>query len=213
MTTSINDSDEQQTMLAARDAYFRHNGFGEDGGYSKPWVDFKLGGIPFPIPNSPARVAAVRFHDLHHVVTGYATTFQGELEISAWEIGAGCKNVWFAWVINLGGLAAGLMVAPKLTARAFARGLASDTLYGESYGALLGQTVSQVKQRLRLDEDEVPAMDAAGWGRFTLAAVLGLVVGLLHFVVLLPLVPFGLAAGHVKKRAALSAEPHSVRKP
>jgi hypothetical protein len=212
MTTSIDDQDNALTMLVARDAYFRQNGFGADGGYSKPWVDFKFGGVPFPIPNSPARVAAVCFHDLHHVVTGYATTFQGELEISAWEIGAGCKNVWFAWLINLGGLAAGLMVAPRLTARAFARGLASDTLYGESYDALLGQTVTEVQHRLRVNEEDVPPMNVAGWSRFALAGVMGLIVGLLHFVVLLPLVPLGLATGHAKKRASLNAEPHSVRK-
>ena len=81
------------TMSEARRSYFVANGFAEDGGYSDKWVDFKLGPIPFPFPNSPARVKAVRYHYLHHVITGYRTDFVGELEISGWEIGAGCKSM------------------------------------------------------------------------------------------------------------------------
>ena len=81
------------TMRTARDLYFDVNGFGADGGYSEPWVDFKLGPLPLPFPNTAGRIAAVKFHDLHHVLTGYETNAIGEFEISAWELGAGCAKL------------------------------------------------------------------------------------------------------------------------
>src|SRR5688572_7376869 len=95
---------ETESMSDARAAYFKANGFGADGGYSDAWVDFKLGPVPFPFPNTKARVRAVRYHDLHHVLTGYGTDILGEFEISAWEIGAGCKDFVAAWQLNLGGM-------------------------------------------------------------------------------------------------------------
>ncbi|AUX38490.1 uncharacterized protein SOCE836_107340 [Sorangium cellulosum] len=30
---------------------------------------------------------------MHHVPTGYDTSTTGEFEISAWELGAGCKDL------------------------------------------------------------------------------------------------------------------------
>src|SRR5690349_11954766 len=96
--------DEGLSMRAARAIYFDVNRFGADGGYGDAWVDFKLGPLPVPFPNTRARVRAVRYHDLHHVLTGYDTSTIGELEISAWELGAGCKDFAAAWQLNLGGL-------------------------------------------------------------------------------------------------------------
>jgi hypothetical protein len=189
------------TMKHARDEYFRHNGFGPNGGYDEAWVDFKLGSLPFPFPNSRARKSAVPFHDLHHLVTGYATDFRGEAEISAWEIGAGCKTVWFAWMNNLGGLLAGMMIAPRATARAFARGLDSHTLYGESYDELLGQRVHEVRDRLGLSRP-TPHVSARSAALLGVATLVGLLSGALQLALLLPLVPFGLLAGHWQKQRA-----------
>src|SRR5689334_975997 len=76
--------DDALTMRAARRLYFDANGFGE-GGYDAKWVTVKMGPIPFAFPNSPERVRSVRLHDLHHVVTDYATDWTGEAEIGAWE--------------------------------------------------------------------------------------------------------------------------------
>ena len=50
-----------------------------------------------PFPNTPSRKRAVRYHDLHHALTGYATDLTGEFEISAWEIGSGCADHVAAW--------------------------------------------------------------------------------------------------------------------
>ena len=109
------------TMRDALATYFRDNGFGDDGGYGDAWVDFELGPIPMPFPNTSGRKWAVRFHDLHHILTGYRTNTVGELEISAWEIGAGCPNAKTAFVINLSGLASGMFFAHARTFAAFRR--------------------------------------------------------------------------------------------
>ncbi len=203
---------DERTLKEARDQYFLDNGFGPDGGYSAAWVDFKLGSLPFPIPNSDPRRDAVRFHDLHHVLTGYTTDFAGELEISAWEIGAGCKRAWFAWQINLGGLAGGLFIAPRLTARAFARGLASGSLYGSDYESILTQTVGETRTQLRLDE-AVPALGVRGAALLGIAGIVGLVWGLIQFMLLLPLVPFGLLAGRIKNAQRAKNAPSSSELP
>src|SRR2546430_17590957 len=83
---------DEMTLGRALEVYFAENGFGKDGGYEDAWVDFKLGPIPMPFPNSAGRKRAVRFHDLHHALTGYATDTIGEFEISAGEIGSGWRR-------------------------------------------------------------------------------------------------------------------------
>src|SRR5690349_999095 len=105
------------TLGEALRRYFDDNGFGEDGGYGAAWVDFMLGPIPFPFPNTDPRRRAVRYHDLHHIVTGYRTDFLGELEISAWEIGSGCRDFVAAWQLNLGGMGGGVLFCPRRTFR------------------------------------------------------------------------------------------------
>jgi hypothetical protein len=134
------------TLAAARAQYFAANHFGSDGGYDDPFVDFKLGPIPFPFPNTEGRRRAVRYHDLHHILTGYDTDFTGELEISAWELAAGCRDFWAAWMLNLGGTAMGALVAPRRTFRAFVRGRRSRTLYGQPLGPLLDRTVAEARR-------------------------------------------------------------------
>ncbi|MCW8140677.1 MAG: hypothetical protein KIT58_17390 [Planctomycetota bacterium] len=70
------------TRREARARDFADNGFG-DGGHDDRWVKLKAGPLTLCFPNTAARVRAVRFHDLHHVLTGYATTWTGEAETVA----------------------------------------------------------------------------------------------------------------------------------
>jgi len=188
---------ETETLREARTRYFAANGFAADGGYSAAWVDFSLGPVPFPFPNTPGRVRAVRYHDLHHVLTGYPTSTLGELEISAWEIGAGCKGFVAAWALNLGGTFAGVIVCPRRTARAFARGLGDRSLYGEPYEPLLDRSVADA--RATFLRQTPPPLGIRGAGLLALTAVAGLVVGTLLLALTLPLLPFGLAASALRK--------------
>jgi len=187
------------SLRDARRIYFEANGFGDDGGYGEKWVDFKLGRVPFPIPNSPSRVRAVRFHDLHHVLTGYDTNLIGEFEISAWEVAAGCKTFAAAWALNLSGMVAGALVAPRRTFRAFVRGRRSSTLYGELFEPLLEMTVQEAREKY-LGRGVEPPSGIAEAASFALALVAGLIVSLVMLAIVVPLVPFGLAATSMIRR-------------
>jgi hypothetical protein len=148
--------DASATLLEGRKAYFEAWGFG-DGGYTSTWVELKrIAGVPIGFPNSPGRIRAVKLHDLHHVLTGYAADWTGEAEIGAWEVGAGCHRHWAAWVLNLLAMQYGFFIAPRRVLRAMARGRRSETLYRmrELDERILAKTVGEVRRELRLDQPE-----------------------------------------------------------
>lgn len=190
------------TLGQAVKQYFRENGFGEDGGYDDAWVDFELGPIPMPFPNTEGRKRAVRFHDLHHILTGYKTDTLGEFEISAWELGAGCKGFPTALVINAGGMASGLLMAPKRTFRAFMRGRASRSLYGETYEEVVCETVEEARTKRIAETGEVTFENVL---RFVGFGLFGLTFGTALLVLLLPLVPIGIVNVIRMRRAKAAA--------
>jgi len=142
---------ESLSLFDARRAYFDANGFGADGGYAKRWVKVKLGPLPLAFPNSEARVRAVRYHDLHHVATGYDTDWTGEGEIAAWEIASSCRGFLAAWWLNLSAMAIGLAIAPARIFHAFVRGRHTRNLYAERFDdQLLATSVGALRKRLDL---------------------------------------------------------------
>jgi hypothetical protein len=83
-----------------------------------------------PLPNIETRRRYLKYHDIHHLVTGYSVGRIGEGEVSAWELGAGSAFVSPALgVMNLIALSTGLFLEPKRMWRAFIRGCTSRTLY------------------------------------------------------------------------------------
>jgi len=136
----------------ARARYFAENGFG-DGGYDDRWVVLRVSGWPLlAFPNSAQRVRSVRIHDVHHVLTGYATSWRGEGEIAAWELASGCRDHWAAWLLNLSAAAIGGVIAPRATWRAFRRGRRSRNLYDREWDdAILEGTVGELRRELGLD--------------------------------------------------------------
>ena len=139
------------TMREARARYFADHGFGPDGGYASSWVHLipLFGVIPAIIPNTPARKRAAPYHDLHHILTGYnPLTWRGECQISAWEVGGGCKDNPTAWAINLSAVAMGLVICPRACARAFVRGRKSGNLYYRDFDGLLARRVGDVQAEL-----------------------------------------------------------------
>ena len=203
--------DPSLSVRAARSLYFRDNGFGDgdDGNYAEAWVDFKIGPIPLPFPNSAPRVRAVRYHDLHHVLTGYATDTRSEFEIAAWEIGAGCRDFWAAWQLNLGGLAAGMVSIPGRTFRAFVRGRRSKSLYGRDFEALLDRTVGDLRAECGVDQPAKARARASDVALFGIAWAAGICVGLATFAALIVLLPLlaliGLLRGAVSPAGARKA--------
>ena len=144
------------TLRAARERYFEINRF-DGGGYEEGWVKLKAGPVPLWFPNTVARVKAVKFHDLHHVLTEYPTTWSGEAEIGAWEVATGCAAHYQAWLLNLLAFAIGLSINPRGVYRAFTRGRQSRNLYRTKFSdALLARTVGEMRRELNLDIAPAP---------------------------------------------------------
>jgi hypothetical protein len=152
--------DPASTLRDARERYFAAAGLGA-GGYDQKWVPLAMGPLRFAIPNTAGRVRAVRYHDLHHVVTGYDTDWTGEGEIGAWEVASGCRDLFAAWILNLYAMQLALWFAPHAVFRAFVRGRHSANLYGEPWSErLLDEPVGAMRRRLALDAAP-PAASAA----------------------------------------------------
>jgi hypothetical protein len=145
---------DDSSVRAAREQYFAANGF-STASYSDNWVSVgKLGPIPLGFPNTATRKRAIALHDLHHVATGYDTTWIGEAEIGAFEVAGGCTDHWAAWVLNGMAFSFGLAVAPRRAYRAFMRGRKGRTLYHTGWDdSLLDLTVGELRARLHLDRD------------------------------------------------------------
>ena len=146
-------ADGIERVRDARARYFDENGLSE-AGYRSRWVVLRAGPLPLYLPNTSSRRRAVPLHDLHHVATGYDTTWTGEAEIAAWELAAGCGRYWAAWSLNLGAASLGLLIAPRRTLRAFRRGRRSGrTLYHQPgfTESLLDLTVAELRRSLALD--------------------------------------------------------------
>jgi hypothetical protein len=141
---------EAMTVREAREKYFRDSGLSADG-YTARWVKLRVGPIPLAFPNTSGRVRAVKLHDLHHVATGYDTSWRGEAEIAAWELAAGCGRYVAAWVLNAFAALLGIAIAPRRTLAAFKRGRVSRSLYHREFDdSLLDLTVSELRRQLRL---------------------------------------------------------------
>ncbi|MCA1564771.1 MAG: ubiquinone biosynthesis protein COQ4 [Acidobacteria bacterium] len=150
----------ESTLRAARERYFDLNNFA-GGGYEEGWVKMRAGPIPIWFPNTVARVKAVRFHDLHHVLTEYPTTWRGEAEIGAWEVATGCAAHYQGWLLNLLAFAIGLLLNPRGVYRAFMRGRQSRNLYRATFSEeLLARKVGDVRRELGLDKTPAPPAPA-----------------------------------------------------
>ena len=117
----MNVYDDALSLGAARAQYFARSGFDESS-YVDRWVRLQAGPLRLWLPNTAARVRAVRLHDLHHVVTGYDTSWTGEAEIGAWELASGCADHYAAWFLNLSAMITVLLaaVAVAMAARRYA---------------------------------------------------------------------------------------------
>ena len=152
-------------VRTARDNYFAANGF-SDAAYRDRWVKLALGPLPLWMWNPPSRQRAIALHDLHHVATGYTTTWAGEAEIGAWEIASGCGSYSAAWFYNAFAFAFGFVAHPRRTYRAFVRGRHSRSLYtiGGWRDALLALDVDELRCELALDrEHEATWRDRAAY--------------------------------------------------
>jgi len=139
---------ESTSLKDGRDHFLAANHLSVDE-YSASTFTIGVFGWQLTFPNPESRKRAVPFHDLHHVLTGYGTTWMGEAEIGAWELRAGC-NSFITYYLNGGGVLIGLFLSPRRVWRAFRAAKGQRTLYLDSlpYERLLQMTVGQARQRL-----------------------------------------------------------------
>ena len=114
-------------------AFYAANHFGPVVGARPLTVPVYTGCILVPLPNLETRRRYLKYHDLHHLLTGYSVGRIGEGEVSAWELGTG--SIFASPVLgtmNLIALSTGLFLEPGRMWRAFRRGCASRNLYSSS---------------------------------------------------------------------------------
>ena len=134
-------------------AFYKRSGFGEVVGARPLTVPVYTGCMLVPLPNIETRRRFLKYHDLHHLVTGYSVGRIGEGEISAWELGTGSAFVSpTLGVMNLIALSTGLVLEPKRMWRAFRRGCTSRNLYPAAVRAELDAgrwpDISTLKQEI-----------------------------------------------------------------
>lgn len=148
---------EELTVREARERFLAESGFSLDD-YGARWVRLDVGPFAFHIPNTKGRQRAVPLHDLHHVATGYATDIRSEFETAAWELAAGCGGYLAAWVLNLPGAVAGLLLSPRRALAAWRRGRACRSLYrllpdGGPLESILDMSVGELRALIGLTAD------------------------------------------------------------
>ena len=128
------------------------SGMPADGGLSDRWVVLRVGRIPMPFLNTPARRRALVAHDVNHLVAGVSTGNVGEAEISAWELASGgCGRYAAAWMLDLAGMLLGLVWPVKVT-KAFASGRRMTNAYATDIDAILAMTMTELRQTLTRSE-------------------------------------------------------------
>lgn len=138
--------------------FYRDNNLGEEGGNGSSSVKIEISSkFSFYFPNFDARRRAVIKHDIHHLLTRYKTTIKGESEISAWEIGSGCKKYWAATLINTSGVMIGIPINPRAVLRAFSRGRRTKNLYHELFSneEAMNMKIGDLREQLLLDEHPI----------------------------------------------------------
>ncbi len=183
--------------------------------YDRWLITIRIEGVGVTFPNPPAHGRALRAHDLHHVLTGYDTSWVGEAEISAWELAGGSGRYVAAFGFDLAGTGLGLLFAPRRTFAAWVRGRRSKNLFRRGYDdALLDRSVASVRRDLGLDAP-VCASTARDFASFALWSALGAIWLLAWPVTWLPLLLACLAPPPREKRRArplpARTEPGKIR--
>jgi len=139
----------------ALEAYLAENAFTTEE-YDSKTVRLSFWGVRFTLPNPASRQLAVRFHDLHHVMTGYGTDPAGEFEVSAWEMRRGIGVFGnYVRLIIVSGTLSGFLLYPRRAWAAWQRARSTPRLPEPSlrlYDELLDLSVGSLRQRYGVPE-------------------------------------------------------------
>ncbi len=138
----------------ARDRYLEENQLTTEL-YTQRWVRPPVGPWRPRLYNPKQRRWAIARHDLHHVATGYGTDIESEMEISAWEVGAGLGRLWIAWMICVPLFLVGLVRCRQRTLAAYRLGKRCRSLFAQpdAYDRWLGWSVRRLRSELGLTSE------------------------------------------------------------
>src|SRR6476620_762344 len=157
--------------------FYKRNGFGDVPGSRPLTVSVYTGCMLVPMPNIETRRVFLKYHDLHHLITGYSVGRIGEGEVSAWELGTGsaCVSPTLG-IMNLIALSTGLVLEPARMWRAYRRGCRSRNLYSAAVRALVEsgrwQDIASLRQEiLEVRNAGIPVVRAVEFGFYSAAAI------------------------------------------
>ena len=117
------------TVKEALIGFYKFNSLNLTDDFESHCVRVYIGCILAPVPTINARKKYLKFHDLHHIMSGYGIDRVGESEISAWELGSrSCRKPLIS-IMNLFALSTGFILKPKKVTAAFYIGCKSKNLY------------------------------------------------------------------------------------
>lgn len=116
------------------------------------WIHIRVGGHVVRVFPVIGYRNALLMHDVHHTLTGYATSFAGEVELAAWELASGgCGRDPFFWIDRLIAVPIGLVLLPRRTIAALRAGRSHRNLFGESADRILAMDFEEVRRMTRFD--------------------------------------------------------------
>lgn len=181
---------EIQTPRELLPEFYKQYQLNDDGGQSSSYVRVELIKKVFIyFPNFDARRKAVFKHDVHHIATGYTSTFKGETEIGAWEIASGCRHYWVAFILDMQAVMIGMLFNPAGVYNAFVKGRRTKNLYRDVFTdeQLMDMPLSAIKENLLLNS--YPEKKKGSFIDLLLFLLL-LLFGVLYSVLSLALLPF-----------------------
>jgi hypothetical protein len=118
------------TLQDELNEFYSRCGFAPSKGPHPRTVPVFTGCLLVPMPNIETRHRYLKYHDLHHMITGYSVGRIGEGEVSAWELGTGSMLASpLLGIMNLIALSTGWILQPRRMWRAFSLGCRSRNLY------------------------------------------------------------------------------------
>jgi ubiquinone biosynthesis protein Coq4 len=116
------------------------------------WLRMSLFGHRIPVKPLHGFKNAVVLHDVHHLIADYDTTWTGEFQVAAWELGSGGCGSPLLFSLKLVFLfLLGLVLAPTATCYAFGRGRSQRNLYRFEYEEVLPRDIDELRRYVASD--------------------------------------------------------------